>query len=61
MPRRNNSQVLTVAQMRAAEEALIADGTSVDALMQRAGRGAAEWIWRLAWPRPVTRAVRAGQ
>lgn len=47
-------QVLTVAQMRAAEEALIADGTSVDALMQVAGRGAAEWVWRLAGRRAVT-------
>ena len=49
-----NSQILTVAQMRAAEQALIDGGTGVDALMARAGRGAAEWVWRLAWPRPVT-------
>ena len=49
-----NSQILTVAQMRAAEEALIAGGTGVDALMRLAGRGAAEWIYRMAWPRPVT-------
>ncbi|MEO6717983.1 MAG: NAD(P)H-hydrate dehydratase [Novosphingobium sp.] len=41
-------QILTVAQMRAAEEALIAGGTSVDELMQRAGCGAADWVWRLA-------------
>ncbi|PLK26232.1 NAD(P)H-hydrate dehydratase [Novosphingobium sp. TH158] len=41
-------QVLTVAQMRAAEEALIRAGSSVDALMQIAGRGAAEWVWRMA-------------
>jgi hydroxyethylthiazole kinase-like uncharacterized protein yjeF len=47
-------QVLTVAQMRAAEEALIAAGTRVDELMQRAGRGAAEWVWRIAAGRPVT-------
>jgi hydroxyethylthiazole kinase-like uncharacterized protein yjeF len=47
-------QVLTVAQMRAAEEALIAAGSSVDALMQIAGRGAAEWVWRMAAGRPVT-------
>lgn len=47
-------QVLTVAQMRAAEEALIAAGSSVDALMQIAGRGAAEWVWRIAAGRPVT-------
>lgn len=47
-------QVLTAAQMRAAEQALIAGGTSVDALMQRAGRGAAEWVWRMSGSRPVT-------
>jgi len=49
-----SNQILTVAQMRAAEEALIDAGSSVDALMRVAGRGAADWIWRLAWPRPVT-------
>ena len=48
------AQILSVAQMRAAEDALVARGTSVDALMQRAGRGAAEWVWRLAAGRPVT-------
>lgn len=48
------AQVLTVAQMRAAEQALIAAGVSVDALMQRAGRGAADWVWRAAARRPVT-------
>lgn len=47
-------QVLSVAQMRGAEAALIAAGTSVDELMQRAGRGAAEWVWRLAAGQPVT-------
>ena len=47
-------QVLTVAQMRAAEDALIAGGTSVDQLMQRAGRGAAEWVWRMAAGHRVT-------
>jgi hydroxyethylthiazole kinase-like uncharacterized protein yjeF len=46
--------ILTVAQMRQAEQALIDGGTSVDALMQRAGRGAAEWVWRIAAGRPVT-------
>lgn len=48
------SQILTVAQMRAAEEALIAGGSSVDALMQMAGRGAGEWVRRIAAGRPVT-------
>lgn len=47
-------QILSVAQMRAAEEALIANGSSVDALMQVAGHGAAEWVWRLAAGRTVT-------
>ncbi len=41
-------QILTVAQMRAAEDALIAAGSSVDALMATAGQGAAEWVWRMA-------------
>ena len=49
-----SDQILTVAQMRAAEEALIDGGSSVDELMQVAGHGAAEWAWRLAWPRHVT-------
>ena len=48
------AEVLTVAAMREAEAALIAAGTSVDALMQTAGRGAAEWVWRAAAGRPVT-------
>jgi len=48
------SQVLTVAQMRAAEDDLIAAGTSVDALMQRAGRRAGEWVRRIAGGGSVT-------
>ncbi len=47
-------QILLVAQMRAAEEGLIAAGVSVDELMQAAGRGAAEWVWRIAAHRAVT-------
>ena len=47
-------QILTAAQMRRAEEALIAGGTNVDELMQRAGRAAAEWVWRLSGGRAVT-------
>ncbi len=46
--------VLTAAQVRAAEQALIDSGTSVDELLQRAGRGAAEWVWRLAAGQGVT-------
>ncbi|KQM17320.1 NAD(P)H-hydrate epimerase [Novosphingobium sp. Leaf2] len=46
--------ILTVAQMRSAEQALVAQGVSVDALMQQAGRGAAEWVWRIAGKHRVT-------
>lgn len=42
--------ILTAAEMRAAEEAAIAAGTSVGTLMERAGRAAAEAIWRFAGP-----------
>jgi hydroxyethylthiazole kinase-like uncharacterized protein yjeF len=49
-----DNQILSVEQMRAAEQALIDGGSSVDDLMQLAGTGAAEWAWRLAWPRPAT-------
>jgi hydroxyethylthiazole kinase-like uncharacterized protein yjeF len=47
-------EVLTAAQMRAAEDAAIAGGTSVDELMHRAGEGAAEWVWRVAAGHAVT-------
>ena len=53
MPRAAD-QILTAAQMRAAEEELIAVGISVDELMQIAGRGAAEWVWRITAHRAVT-------
>lgn len=46
--------VLTAAEMRAAEQRLFDSGTSVDELMQRAGQGAAEWVWRVAAGRSVT-------
>jgi len=46
--------ILTVAQMRTAEMALIEDGETVESLMERAGTGAADWIWRVAAGRPVT-------
>lgn len=49
-----NDHVLTVAQMQAAEQALFDAGTPVDTLMERAGRGAAEYVWRVAAGRPVT-------
>jgi hydroxyethylthiazole kinase-like uncharacterized protein yjeF len=51
---RSPDQVLTAVQMREAEEALVARGVSVDELMQRAGKGAADWIWRVAMGRSVT-------
>jgi ADP-dependent NAD(P)H-hydrate dehydratase / NAD(P)H-hydrate epimerase len=50
----HHDQILSVAQMRAAEDALIAAGDTVDTLMRRAGRGAAEWVRRIAANRPVT-------
>ena len=49
-----SNQILTVAQMRAGEDALIASGETVDTLMQVAGGGAAEWVWRVAGHRRVT-------
>ena len=40
--------------MRAAEQALIDAGASVESLMDVAGRGAADYVWRIAGRRPVT-------
>lgn len=40
--------ILTAAEMRAAEQRVIAAGTSVDALMERAGAAVAEAVWRVA-------------
>ncbi len=50
----SSSQVLTVSQMQAAEQAIFDEGTSVDELMRIAGTGAAEWVWRVAAGRSVT-------
>lgn len=50
----NHDQILSVAQMRAAEERLIRSGDTVESLMQRAGHGAAQWVWRATAHRPVT-------
>lgn len=47
-------QILTAEQMQAAEQALIDDGETVESLMERAGVGAADWVWRLAAGRSVT-------
>ena len=54
MPGPVTDPVLTVEEMRAAEQALIDAGTDVHQLMQIAGRGAAEWVWRAAAGRSVT-------
>lgn len=48
------AQILTAAQMRAAEQALFDAGTGVSELMEVAGAGAAEWIRRVAAERAVT-------
>jgi hydroxyethylthiazole kinase-like uncharacterized protein yjeF len=45
--------ILTTEQMRAAEQAAIDGGTSVQQLMQRAGAGLAEATYRFAGPLPV--------
>lgn len=47
-------QILTAAQMRAAEQGLFDAGTSVSELMEIAAGGAAEWIRRVAAGRAVT-------
>ena len=51
---RPSDQVLTAAQMRRAERALIDAGSSESELMELAGKGCAEWIWRIAAGRSVT-------
>jgi len=50
----STSQILTAAQMRAAEQALFDAGMSVSELMEIAAGGAAEWIRRAAAGRPIT-------
>jgi hydroxyethylthiazole kinase-like uncharacterized protein yjeF len=50
----NRAQVLSAAQMRAAEQALFDGGMSVTELMEVAACGAAEWIRRIAAGRAVT-------
>ncbi len=47
-------QILTAAQMQAAEQKLLDNGETVKSLMKRAGAGAADWVWRLAAGRAVT-------
>lgn len=45
--------ILTAAEMRAAEQAVIDAGTSVETLMERAGAAAAVAIWAYAEPLPT--------
>lgn len=49
-PLRLGADILTAAQMRGAEQALFDQGITVSALMERAGRGAADYVWRMAGP-----------
>ncbi len=50
----SDRQVLTAAQMQAAEQAIFDTGVSVDELMAVAAGGAAEWVRRIAAGRAVT-------
>jgi hydroxyethylthiazole kinase-like uncharacterized protein yjeF len=52
--------ILTAAEMRAAEEAAIAGGTSVETLMERAGEAVAEAAWRYAGVPPTLIVCGAG-
>ncbi len=47
------SVILTAGEMRAAEQRAIDAGTPAETLMERAGRGAAEAVWRFAGPVPA--------
>ena len=50
----NPDPVLTSDEMRSAETRAVAAGISEWELMQRAGRGCAQWVWRIAAGREVT-------
>jgi ADP-dependent NAD(P)H-hydrate dehydratase / NAD(P)H-hydrate epimerase len=45
--------ILTAEQMRPAEQAVVEKGTSVEQLMERAGAGLAEAVYRFAGPLPT--------
>lgn len=47
-------QILTARQMQSAEQALIDKGETIESLMECAGAGAADWIWRVAAGGSVT-------
>lgn len=49
----NHGNILTAAEMKLAEQALIDSGVSVEELMRRAGQGAAQMIWRIAADMPT--------
>ena len=50
----SSKSILTVLQMRAAEQKLLDSGISAHELMQTAGTGAGEWVWRMAGGRSTT-------
>ncbi|MEM8919616.1 MAG: NAD(P)H-hydrate dehydratase [Pseudomonadota bacterium] len=49
----NNGYILTADEMRKAEQAVFANGTTVDQLMFRAGSSAAQQIWRISGHLPT--------
>lgn len=49
----NHGNILTAAEMKRAEQALIDGGVSVDELMRQAGQGAAQMIWRISADMPT--------
>lgn len=49
----NHGHILSAAEMRSAEQAMIDDGISNELLMQRAGNGAAQMIWRVSSNMPT--------
>ncbi len=53
MHRLPSAPILTAAEMRAAEEAVISRGVSAADLMERAGRGIAEAVWRFGRGQPT--------
>ena len=49
----SSQSILTASEMRAAEDVVIAGGTSVTALMERAGAAVADAVWRFGGERPT--------
>ncbi len=48
-----SNPIVTAAEMAAAEEAVIESGTSVEELMERAGKAVADYVWRIAGAKSV--------